>query len=78
MVVDRVNLGYFGWKVQGICNSDHPFLSTTLSLNPYKYKPFHGGREINLEIWEQRYAVGLSIRAKGKEDQGAIAFNNHV
>lgn len=34
--------------------------------------------EKNLEIWEQSYAVGLSIKARGKEDQGAIRFNKHL
>ena len=35
-------------------------------------------RERNIEIWEQSYAVGLSIKARGKEDQGVITFNDHL
>ena len=34
--------------------------------------------ERNIEIWEQSYAVGLSIEARGKKDQGAITFNDHL
>ena len=34
--------------------------------------------ERNLEISEQSYAVGLSIEARGKENQGAITFNDHL
>ena len=35
-------------------------------------------KERNLEIWEQSYVVRLSIEAKGKEDQGAITFSDHL
>ena len=45
-------------------------------LSPISTSHFMEERERNLKIWEQSYAFGLIIKARGKEDQGAITFNN--
>ena len=47
-------------------------------LSPINTSHFMEEKERNFVIWEQRYTVGLSIEARGKEDQGVITFNDHL